>query len=109
MDECVSVLLRVEAALKAPSSAPSGHLLPKGRRAACGALALIIGDALPLSPSGGGRGAMSYGRVLFSSRRPCPRWRVLKSFGRTGEGELVVLRRSEAAINRSKAVDRVEK
>jgi hypothetical protein len=31
---------------KAPSSAPSGHLLPKGRRAACGALVLNIGPAL---------------------------------------------------------------
>src|SRR4029453_6999117 len=46
----------------------SGHLLPKGRRAACGALALIVGSrCAPLSPSGRGREAMTYGRELLAN------------------------------------------
>ena len=31
---------------------------------------------------------MTYGRELFASHSPCPRWRGRKSFGRTGEGGL---------------------
>ena len=75
-----------------PLIRPFGAPSPQGEKGIRGVLVFNIGPALrPLSPSGRGREAMTYGRELFANRDQCPRWRGRKSFGRTGEGKLVPL------------------
>src|SRR6187397_2077956 len=53
--------------VKAPSSAPSGHLLPKGRRDPWRA-SVNYRARTPLSPSGRGREAMTCGRGNLATR-----------------------------------------
>ena len=75
---------------KAPSSGPSGHLLPKGRRGVGGSRIDRRFATLPLSPRGRGREAMTYGCGTLPIHMHSPAGAVVSHMAELVRGDLIV-------------------